>query len=66
MFEYKSDIVAATMMTGIVTKSLNKKDASILDELINKRAAEGWELVTHSVSTVGPAQFVVTFKKEKM
>ena len=65
MFEYKSEVVTVTKTTGIVSKNLNEKDVSILDELINKRAAEGWELVTHSISTVGLAQFVVTFKKAK-
>ena len=65
MFEYKSDVVTATKTTGILSKNLNEKDVAILDELINKRAAEGWELVTHSLSTVGLAQFIVTFKKEK-
>ena len=65
MFEYKSEVVTVTKTTGIVSKNLNDKDASILDELINKRAEEGWELVTHSISTVGLAQFVVTFKKAK-
>ena len=64
MFEYKSELIMTTKTSGIV-KNLSENDVSVLDELINKRAAEGWELVTHSVSIVGTAQFVVTFKKEK-
>jgi len=45
MLEYKSEVITATKTTGIVSKNLKEKDVSILDELINKRAAEGWELV---------------------
>ena len=64
MFVYKSELIVTTKTSGIV-KNLSEKDVSVLDELINERAAEGWELVTHSFSIVGTAQFVVTFKKEK-
>ena len=64
MYEYKSELIMTTKTSGIV-KNLSEKDVSILDELINKRATEGWELVTHSFSIVGTTQFVVTFKKEK-
>ena len=43
-----------------------KKDIAELDELINKRAAEGWELATYdymATSTQIAGAFVVTFRK---
>ena len=43
-------------------------DVTNLDHLINARAAEGWELVTHSytVNVLGiNSAILVTFKKQK-
>jgi hypothetical protein len=62
MFEYKSEVFISPNAAGVI-KVLSEKEMAVLDGLINKRAAEGWELVTHSVS--GTSQFVITFKKEK-
>jgi len=62
MFNYKSEVYIPSNTAGIF-KVLSDKDTSVLDELINKRAAEGWELVTHSVA--GNNQFIFTFKREK-
>lgn len=62
MFKYESVLLDAS---SSIKGKLGSKDISILDEEINKRAADGWELVTHSYSVAGYAQFLVTFKKEK-
>ena len=62
MFKYESVILDAS---SSVQGKLGTKDISILDEAINKRAADGWELVTHSYSVAGFAQFLLTFKKEQ-
>jgi len=61
MFKYESMVLDAS---GSIKMKLGTKDISILDEVINKRAADGWELVTYSYSVSGVAQFLVTFKKE--
>lgn len=42
-------------------------DTSMLDQLLNERAAEGWELATYDymgTSTQIKGAFVVTFRKE--
>ena len=44
------------------------EDISMLDKLINERAAEGWELATYdymATSSQIRGAFVVTFRKEK-
>lgn len=62
MLKYESMILdASSSMKG----KLGTKDISIIDEAINKRAADGWELVTCSFSLAGFAQFLLTFKKEQ-
>ena len=62
MFKYESVLLdASSFMKG----KLGTKDISILDEAINKRAADGWELVTVSFSLAGLAQFLLIFKKEQ-
>ena len=62
MFKYETVVLDAS---GSIKSKLGTKDISILDEEINKRAADGWELVTYSHSVAGFAQFLVTFRKEK-
>jgi len=62
MFKYESVLLDAS---SFLKGKLGSKDISMLDEEINKRAADGWELVTYSYSVAGPAQFLLTFKKEK-
>lgn len=37
----------------------------MLDNLINERAADGWELVTYDYMATSMQIFVVTFRKEK-
>ena len=51
-----------------VKDSASPKDVEKLDELINKRAEEGWELAEYSymVNTFGlHSAILVTFKKKK-
>ena len=62
MFKYESVILDAS---SFIKGRLGTKDISILDEAINKRVADGWELVTYSYSVAGYAQFLLTFKKEQ-
>jgi len=62
MLKYESVILDAS---SLVKAKLGTKDVSVLDEVINKRAADGWELVTHSYSVAGFAQLLLTFKKEQ-
>ena len=71
MFEYKSEIVdIKTASKGIkfVKTVTDLAETAKLDELLNKQAAEGWELVTHSVmvdNTVARIKAVVTFRRAK-
>ena len=66
MFEYRSEI----LKTGVswVTDKATDKDIVTLDQLVNERAAEGWELVTYSYMASGNqirGAFVITFKKQR-
>jgi len=66
MFEYKTEI----LKTGIkwLSDKANEADVSSLDELINKRASEGWELVTYSymaTSIQARGATLITFRKQK-
>lgn len=62
MLKYESVILDAS---SSIKGKLGTKDILILDEAINKRAEDGWELVSTSFSVAGYAQFLLTFKKEK-
>lgn len=62
VFKYESILLDAS---SSIKGKLGSKDITLLDEEINKRAADGWELVTYSHSLSGYAQFLLTFKKEK-
>ena len=63
MFEYKTEVL--NVPTGKARLLLVKDDKFVFDELINERASEGWELVTHSILWTTTAVFVITFKREK-
>ena len=71
MFEYKSELLSVQVkMKGlkIVATIIDHIDLEKLDELINERAEEGWELVTHSSIAdivVGRVNTIVTFRREK-
>ena len=49
------------------TDKANEEDAANLDELINRRYQEGWELVTYNymaTSSQIKGAFIITFRKE--
>jgi len=65
---YKSEImrVGAT----IIKSSITDAESSELDALINKRASEGWEFVTHALMGGGGnvdlgRGILITFRKEE-
>ena len=65
MTSYKSEILFTTIKW--FRDSANDKDLKMLDELINKRASEGWIFVSHSYMVNAfnsRSAFIVTFKKE--
>lgn len=65
MYEYKSEIL---WVSGkFFSDKANDKDAADLDKLLNKRAAEGWELAAYdymATSSQIQGAFIVTFRKE--
>ena len=66
MFEYKTEI----LKTGVkwFSDKANEADVSELDELINERASEGWELVTYSYMSTSlqtRGATLITFRKQK-
>ncbi len=66
MYIYKTEIL--TVSTKWLSDKANDKDTFILDQLINKKAAEGWELVTYnymSTSLQIKGAFVITFRKQQ-
>jgi hypothetical protein len=66
MFEYKSEVIETSVKW--VRDSASAEDVEKLDELINKRAGEGWEFAGHSYManvTAARSAILVTFRKEK-
>lgn len=66
MYTYKTEIL--TVSTKWFSDKANDGDIVLLDNLLNERAAEGWELVTYDyMATTAQIKgaFVVTFRKEK-
>lgn len=66
MYEYKTELLNTRIK--FLTNSADLKDIEKLDELINRRASEGWELVTYSYMVNSDnlkSVFSVTFKREK-
>lgn len=66
MYIYKTEIL--TVSTKWFSDKANEGDIALLDNLLNGRAAEGWELVTYDyMATTAQIKgaFVVTFRKEK-
>jgi len=66
MYEYKSEIQSKGIrwVKGAATQG----DATKLDELLNERAAEGWELVTYVYTTEllnVSATMLLTFRRAK-
>lgn len=66
MHLYRSEILTVGMK--FMSDKADEKDVAKLDELLNRRAAEGWELVTYdymATSTQVRGAFVVTFQQEQ-
>lgn len=66
MYTYKTEIL--TVSTKWFSDKANEGDIALLDNLLNERAADGWELVTYDyMATTAQIKgaFVVTFRKEK-
>ncbi len=65
MYTYKSEIL--TVSTKWFSDKANANDLLLLDERINDRASEGWELVTYdymATATQLKGAFVITFRKK--
>ncbi len=66
MYTYKSEILWVS--SKWFSDKVNEADLEELDELLNKRAEEGWELVTYdymATSVQVRGAFVITFRKAK-
>ena len=64
MYTYKSEILWVS--SKWFSDKANEKDLAELDELLNVKAAEGWELVTYdymATSLHARGAFVITFRK---
>ena len=67
MFEYKTELLDSRTK-WFFNDSADEKDIAKLDELLNQRASEGWELVTYSYMTNAfgaKSTFAKTFKRKK-
>lgn len=66
MYTYRTEILPVS--TKSFSDKADQKDISILDDLLNQRASEGWELVTYDYMATSmqiKGAFVVTFRKER-
>ncbi len=66
MYIYKTEIL--TVSTKWFSDKANEKDTLMLDQFINEKVADGWELVTYdymATATQIKGAFVVTFRKQK-
>ncbi len=66
MYIYKTEI----MKVGVKfwSDKANEEDAFALDELLNRRAAEGWELAAYgymATSNQIKGAFIITFRREQ-
>ncbi len=65
MYIYKTEIL--TVSTKWFSDKANEEDILMLDNLINERASDGWELAAYdymATATQIKGAFVVTFRKE--
>ena len=65
MYTYRTEILRVG--TKFWSDKANERDAAELDELLNARAAEGWELVTYdymATSNQIRGAFIITFRKQ--
>ncbi|NBI11191.1 DUF4177 domain-containing protein [Colidextribacter sp. OB.20] len=66
MYTYKTEILMVG--TKWFSDKADSDDIKALDQLINKRAADGWELVTYdymATSVQIKGAFVITFRKQQ-
>lgn len=66
MYTYRTENLPVS--TKFFSDKADQKDISILDDLLNQRASEGWELVTYDYMATSmqiKGAFVVTFRKER-
>ncbi len=64
MYTYKTELLTV----GTKWFSADQADISLLDTVLNQRAADGWELVTYdymATSIQVKGAFVITFRKER-
>ena len=63
--KYKSEILAVSFK--FLKSTIKEEEVRMLDELINKRSSEGWELVTYAFMGGGAGNIargiLLTFKK---
>ena len=66
MYTYKTEILMVG--TKWFSDKADANDIAVLDQLINERAADGWELVTYdymATSVQIKGAFVITFRKRQ-
>ncbi len=66
MYIYKTEIL--TVGTKWISDKADANDIAILDQLINEKAANGWELVTYNYMATSmqiKGAFVITFRKQQ-
>ena len=65
MYKYMTEIL--TVGSKWLSDKADEKDDAELDELLNRRSAEGWELVTYdymATSVQIKGAFIITFRRE--
>lgn len=66
MYTYRSEVLWVS--SKWFSDKVNDEDVAKLDELINQRAQEGWELVTYdymATSVQVRGAFLITFRREQ-
>ena len=66
MYIYKTEIL--TVGTKWCSDKADENDAALLDQFLNERSADGWELVTYdymATSVQVKGAFVITFRKQQ-
>lgn len=66
MYIYKSAIL--TVGTKWISDKADEDDIAVLDQLLNERSADGWELVTYDYMATSmqiKGAFVITFRKQQ-
>jgi hypothetical protein len=63
MYEYKSEQVK--LHFSIIKAGVKSEAISEYDDVLNKRASEGWELVSSSFVADIAGAILITFRREK-